>query len=136
MNTQANNKLIAEFMGLKSSPTDDSICRVPDYSGKYILNPVLSGRNYSEWADRYTDEENNTGYELGYHQLDYNSSWDWLMPVLAQIKETERNGNSDYNHLMHTTVSMLVNNGLEATYNHVVRFINWYNSVQNPPKEN
>ena len=60
----------------------------------------------------------------------YHESWDWLMPVLAQIKETERNGNSDYNHLMHTTVSMLVNNGLEATYNHVLRFIKWYNDTK------
>lgn len=57
-----NNKLIAEFMGL---PTEVF------KSGKvnYYFREFNSGSWYEE------------------HELSYNVSWDWLMPVLKKINE-------------------------------------------------
>ena len=56
MNTQENNKLIAEFMGAEKTHRHiegDIYCPVPSKNG-------------SEYADK----------------LQYHKSWDWLMPVV------------------------------------------------------
>ena len=52
---EANNKLIAEFMGLK------------EHEGSYYLPLYNSG----DWVPDV--------------ELEYHSSWDWLMPVLKKI---------------------------------------------------
>ncbi len=61
MNTQENNKLIAEFMGLEYSPKD------------------------KRWDDWFTKE--GTRVTFGSRiPLQYHTSWDWLMPVVERIE--------------------------------------------------
>lgn len=67
MNTQEiieGNKLIAEFMGL-------SYCTKHQYEGWY---------KNSEYNHRICD----------FYRLKYNSSWDWLMPVVEKIEGTKQ----------------------------------------------
>ena len=62
MNTQENNKLIAEFMGLEYSPKD------------------------KRWDDWFTKE--GTRVTFGSRiPLQFHTSWDWLMPVLEKIEK-------------------------------------------------
>jgi len=58
---EQNNKLIAEFMGVNLITIDDI---------RANKNPYISS------ADGYTKED-----------LQYHSSWDWLMPVVHRIRD-------------------------------------------------
>ena len=93
---EEQNKLIAEFMG-KNIITIDDI--------RANKNPYISS------ADGYTEEE-----------LQYHTSWDWLMPVVQKI------GDDYYNTPFDETYSKLTEQyeniwTLEDTYNAVVEFI-------------
>jgi hypothetical protein len=80
-----NNKLIAEFMGL---PTEVF------KSGKvnYYFREFNSGTWYEE------------------HELSYNVSWDWLMPVVQKIGDEN-----------------LLSIDIDRVYDRVVEFIKEYN---------
>jgi hypothetical protein len=109
--TQENNRIIAKFMGWEeqTDPTE-------------------------RWFGSFRDNNGILHKNTNTEPLLFHSSWDWLVLVLARIKETKRNGNNLYNHLMNTTISMMINNGIEATYRAVVQFIEWWNE-QNAAKE-
>ena len=87
-----DNKLIAEFMELPM--TQDFV------SGKanYYFREFNSGSWYEE------------------HELSYNVSWDWLMPVIHKIKESDL----DFDVLE-------IGLPIDETYKAVVEFINQYN---------
>jgi hypothetical protein len=103
MNTQENNKLIAEFMGL-----------------------VVSDReNYTSELHTNVDAD-----------LKYNTSWDWLMPVVEKIENlgyeffivenrVEVAHNTD--HSIETIIDLTSRSKRDATYQGVVEFINQYN---------
>ena len=107
-----SNKLIAEFMGVKS------------YEASGYTNFV-----YSEDNDR-------TEVDLSYHD-----SWNWLMPVVEKIECTtiDNDDNSDnFFNVMIEVFECNINGGeicicesgntkREATYNAVVEFINEHN---------
>lgn len=114
-----NNILIAEFMG----------CKKLD-NGKYEV-------------DEHPYEEHWQGNECDYapEYMCYDARWEWIMPVVEKIeslKEDFINGNllleSIGNH-----AKFIIDDGtriftdniggskLEAIYNAVVQFINWYN---------
>ena len=111
-----NNKLMAEFMGLKiqGHPYDLHHDWIWITVGDKTWTPVC---------------------ELDSEFL-YHSSWDWLMPVVDKIESLE-----DYDVNMYGEQTDIVewkndkyiikaNNGksrLENTYNAVVEFIKWYN---------
>ena len=61
-----NNKLIAEFMGL---PTE-------------VFKPSR--------ITNYYHREYNSGTWYEEHELSYEVSWDWLMPVINKIESDER----------------------------------------------
>ena len=90
--TTENNKLIAEFMGLPTQVFK---------SGKI---------NY---------KRNDIWFEA--HELSYNVSWDWLMPVIENI-----------DHLQHepfmSIEKALSTRSIYDTYKTVVEFINEYNN--------
>ena len=91
---EQNNKLIAEFMGL-----DTEVFK----SGKV---------NYY-----YYDKVSKQEIFLEAHELSYNVSWDWLMPVVQKIGD-------DYYNTPFNELNNKVNTWtLEDTYNAVVEFI-------------
>jgi hypothetical protein len=97
MNEQENNKLIAEFMG-------------------GALESVAV--NFKEPVQ---------GVFLHHQsQLQYHTSWDWLMPVVEKIK------NNSYEDFTLEAIKVspaytLHACDIEATYKAVLEFINWYN---------
>jgi len=89
MNKLENNKLIAEFMGLVESSI----------------------------SDKYWTEKSKEGFGQGeLFELQYHTSWDWLMPVVEKIYSIDAD------------VDFFKNISLEATYKAVIEFIKWYNN--------
>lgn len=117
MNTTENNRLIAEFMGFG-----------------------LDEKEGLHWID--TDEK--FGHETS--ELKYDSSWDWLMPVVEKIEKTEIEGDfpvvtisqglceaenvGGFNMWLREERNLypyFQGTKIEATYQFVVEFIKWYN---------
>ena len=108
-----DNKLIAEFMGVKTITIDrlKSILKQNREDG-FISTPQA-----------YTLDE-----------LKYDTSWDWLMPVVEKIESQQSEG---YNILIEGNNCWIETQGisfegmaitkLEATYKAVVQFIKEYN---------
>ena len=75
MNT--DNKLIAEFMGYKLSE-----------DGYYLLPldlPQFRNSDHGEWCSQYEVSFAERYWEISETALDYNRSWDWLMPVIRKV---------------------------------------------------
>jgi hypothetical protein len=128
MNTE-NNKLIAEFMGMEC--VHDYKSSVIDVDGKQ--------RRYDkayQWHSSYYNEEG----------LKYHKEWDWLMPVVEKIEDFQDGEIEDAMrcHLFNVTIEQcfveIINmetsetiseadgdNKMDATYQAVVGFIEWYN---------
>jgi hypothetical protein len=104
-----NNKLIAEFMGIK--PT-----KGVSHKWHYSDSPYISIN-----SDRYEEVVNAiTDYAK------YNSSWDWLMPVVEKM-----NNVPEWDEWSIGDLSIcLVSASIVDTYNEVVRFIKWYNKQE------
>ena len=102
MNTQDNNKLIAEFMGYK-----------------VVDKPkVVNGENFFEYIGE------NGNYTYCNSLLRYNNQWDWLMPVVEKCFEVTEDGQMiDIMH--HLQVA-----DKDGVYKAVVEFINQYNTEQ------
>ena len=108
MNTQENNKTIAEFMGC----------------GKDEIENI-------HWID--TED----GYGFASDELQYHKSWNWLMPVVEKIESlgyeffivedrVEVSHNTD--HSIETIIDLTFGGSKrDATYQGVVEFINQYN---------
>lgn len=114
MNTTEGNKLIAEFMG-----------------GVYYADCSRWGGNIPGYCD--SDE------------LQYHTSWDWLMPVFEKIESTKcKRYNRDYvptitigrkscviTVYFDTDFVTLGSSKIEAAWNAIVDFIQWYNDDKN-----
>lgn len=117
MKTAENNKLIAEFMGVKfHEKNQGDVYDVLEYSKTGVLHA------------RY---------------LKFHSSWNWLMPVLIKISQTELKWISldcfavFEVHESGCTIKVPEGDGwtsiafggdpVDATYFTVVEFIEWYN---------
>lgn len=158
MTTTEKNKLIAEFMGLdlinlaiNPIELNESLIKV----GKHYINTI--DKKIFECTKTAFPlvivEENEKGFycaniknckEVSFtNDLKYNSSWDWLMPVVERIESlgywinAKRNfciievfGN-DYEAKNKNTFfvnkKQWAETKLEAVYNAVVEFILWYN---------
>jgi hypothetical protein len=98
MSIEEGNKLIAEFMGLKSE-------------WKKYPNPQL---------DRLEVDKGTHWDEAKYH-----TSWDWLMPVAAKVTAMNLPNSAA---LYIAPVSLaLVRCNINDTWQSVVAFITWYN---------
>ena len=94
-----DNKLIAEFMGL---PTE-------------VFKPSR--------ITNYYHREYNSGTWYEEHELSYNVSWDWLMPVCQQIDKYLEDNIS----LIGYFDDCLRSNDIDVRYQAVVEFINQLN---------
>ena len=91
-----NNKLIAEFMEL---PTE--------VSKAGLLN--------------YYHREYNRGTWYEEHELSYNVSWDWLMPVVNEIIKSRDEQNADWD-LTDLKYALQTTN-IDMVYQAVIKFI-------------
>jgi hypothetical protein len=108
-----NNKLIAEFMEL---PTE--------FFNSGILNYYFKEFNSGAWYEE--------------HELSYNFSWDWLIPVVEKIESLrDVNGNA-YRFTIDMCNAQIEGTNIEilggafklnTTYDAVVQFINQYNKT-------
>jgi len=120
MNTQENNKLIAEFMGFQKT-------NIGWYDSEEIMPPL------SNTYDSNTFDE---------HELAFHKSWDWLMPVVEKIEDIECKETSteligyhlydveirqNVTTIHRTNIEETLGDKLFNTYNAVVEFINQYN---------
>lgn len=94
-----NNKLIAEFMKL---PTE--------VSKAGLLN--------------YYHREYNSGTWYEEHELSYNVSWDWLMPVANEIIKSRDEQNADWD-LTDLKYALQTTN-IDMVYQAVIEFIENY----------
>lgn len=101
-------RLIAEYMELVPRP----------YSGgKYAFTdtPVFhSDGNYEVVMD-----------DIAVYSK-YDTSWDWLIPVIKKIEKEERNGNSIYLYLMGSPLT----SDISYIFKRVVEFITWFNTIK------
>lgn len=102
-NTETNNKLIAEFMGVKplQSPYHWVHADV-EYEMYGVLDFIVDG----------VDEK----HFFRADELEFHKSWDWLMPVVEKIYQLD--SNADF----------FGSINLEATYKEVVGFIKQHNA--------
>jgi hypothetical protein len=110
MKTTENNKLLAEFMGIKYV-----------YDDKYIEN-IKEMRT------------NGVMFEQGYmlSELKYNTDWNWLMEVVEKIESlgvvVEIKENVCYiSPFPNNYIPELEKTKIEATYNACLSFVKWYN---------
>jgi len=94
---EANNKLIAEFMGLETPFNEISDATLYRYKG--------------------IDEKGEYQFDVELHEMRYHLSWDWLFPVVQKI------GNDYYNTPFNELNNKVNTWTLEDTYNAVVEFI-------------
>jgi hypothetical protein len=98
MNT-LNNELIAGFMNVQK---------------------VMKGR----WSTHYFTEWVEDG--LDYPELRYDTSWDWLMPVVTKIFSLDVTPSEE-----RSSINDALNDAhLPTLYVAVVDFIKWYNRVE------
>jgi len=106
-----DNKLIAEFMNLNV----------------VTINDIKRNKNpYIESADGYTIQE-----------LQYHTSWDWLMPVVEKIESDDRYDvdilqygtriTDNQKEIVNNIADISFDKKIEHTHNAVVEFINEYN---------
>lgn len=117
------NKLIAEFMGFKR---------------KEDLQGFATFKNWTIEPFGYFNDEG----------LKYHSYWDWLMPVVEKVRDSNCMISIRFNRQLNTantTIACFENKwhkdisisgvGIESTYKAVVGFIEWHNSLLPLPKD-
>ena len=107
---EANNKLIAEFMGYKLAKLYIGLAWESPYKNSVEDTFELHGRLW---------RENDSYYK-------FHTSWDWLMPVVEQCLE-KHNNLIDGRYVIDTPYSLIAQAlqavSLKETYNAVVEFI-------------
>ena len=105
MNTQENNKMIAEFMGLS----------------------IKEGVCY------YTDEDDMfpMGIEVEEPYIPYDEDWNWLMPVIQKCLIGEAEHSEDVSNLAIKNIyESICNQDISLAHKSVVEFINQYNKTK------
>jgi len=110
MNRQENNKIIAEFMGLKYY---EPFFEVTEESQMERIE-VREGKAIS------------FGYMFEPHELKYHESWDWLMSVVKKCFQTG-DDTYEWDNIMDTLFTC----DIDIVYAQVVEFINQYNESTN-----
>ena len=129
MNTQENNKLIAEFMGRPTMIWNDpDPIEGNDYRVVYFKQLCDRTALIQYGKGEYNSEAEVFLTELEDIELKYHTSWDWLMPVINKIRsmdstyEVEQVGKYDWdNEISHYEFD------LDLTYESVVEFIKQLN---------
>jgi len=120
------NEMIARFMGAR-------IFQKENYHSELI------------WWAEFPNETNPLGHDniRNLSSLEYNYSWDWIMPVIDRIEQhgflfwlqsTERASTQvTIWKGMNVVVNSISESKLQAVYNAVIQFITYYNTLQNEP---
>ena len=108
MNTEENNKMIAEFMRLELEETLEGLF----VYAKKEQSPIKLNDIRTEF------------YEV--HELKYHNNWDWLIPVMEKI--LNKADDDELIERFYEIQNVIPN--LEATYKAVVVFINQYNKTK------
>jgi hypothetical protein len=132
-----DNELIAEFMGYiyhEVADIDDSEC-----GGLYTRKDVYS--KIPILMDKYPEDDQfylSDGWEVPnvdtYIEgpLKYDTSWDWLMPVVDKVCEYRLAYPNEANEVCNLKVVVMK----EVLYKRVVNFIKWYNEQKLNPLTN
>jgi hypothetical protein len=106
METENNNRLIAEFMGIEEA-----------------YNP-----NGNDWVLKTTTPDKNGDTDIlesfKGNELQYHTDWNWLMPVVSKILTNE---NFIGYRLRENIIDSLPYGMIDDTYDAVVEFIKWHN---------
>jgi len=108
-----NNKLIAEFMKFPTQTDEVDNRTMAYYVGESIMN---------------ADNTNNENDDDVFHpdDMQFNSSWDWLMPVVIKI-----GGSQNILGAMRVLRPYSKVRNIDDTYQAVVEFIKEYNNGKN-----
>ncbi len=109
MNTTENNKLIAEFMGAELDDYEYDLYSVPE------LNPIFDDVQSGDPTAKHYYEPS---------KMKYHTSWDWLMPVINKIINTDTLAQRRQN------VYGSITPDISKSYKAVVEFIKWYNQIK------
>ena len=158
------NKLIAEFMGWEYF----------EKSKTSIEGYPFGGHDYFEetdvWIKNPTDKYREILCHYGYYNIDddlekkdlfddwcyklqFNTSWDWLIPVVEKIeslkwvdefnicydevaKGSYANILPSYKDTFNSLSTDIYTNKINAVYDVVIQFIKWFNQHNNEPKQN
>ena len=109
----ANNKLILEFMG--ELPKFNDLIKAYQYSN--LPYHAITSENYEEVLTGMAD------------YAKYSNSWDWIIPVIeccafSCVEGTQ--GEELYNKIDKALLSL----SIDTTYNAVVEFIKYYNTLK------
>ena len=106
--TEDNNKLIAEFMGMKEDEYPNDLPKSAYLFGNFMDN-----------------------------EIQYHSSWDWLMPVVGKIENLSNKIFIDTDSVIidiHHEVTPIITDckkdKINAVYEAVIQFIKYYNQQQ------
>jgi hypothetical protein len=111
MNTQENNKLISEFMGLELEETLEGLF----VYAKKEQNPIKLNDIRTEF------------YEV--HELQYHTSWDWLMPVIKKCFKIATALDISFDKMMEKyRFDYIAYGDLDESYESVVEFIKQHNT--------
>lgn len=103
MNTQESNKIIARFMGGMECICGKSDCDNIQFDSMWYAP----------------------------HELQYHTSWGWLMPVVAKCRLIVAEGKYDkVPGEMKNLIDMSICASIETVYVRVLQFIQWYNQQQ------
>jgi hypothetical protein len=83
MNTRENNKLIAEFMGYRECPM--KLYRMDD---KFESVTIYS--MYQDEDEYLTIEAGKKQVKFSPNEMEFHTSWDWLMPVVEKIEREHK----------------------------------------------
>lgn len=103
------NKLIAEFMG--ATPI----------RGEYDMYQVI---------EDIKDGENEKHFFIP-NEMEFNSSWNWLMPVVKKCRFETNHLNERFTQLDIAIQNALCNCEIQNIFETVVDFINWYDENKN-----
>jgi hypothetical protein len=105
---EEKNRMIVEFMGHEEEQTE---------SGEFV------------YAIEFQNPEKLNDIQVEFfcaHEFKYHISWDWLMPVIQEIKLSIEISDRFYEALDRLDNSLMDIN-IQQTYENVVDIIEWYN---------
>jgi len=116
-----NNKLIAEFMGrIKTFDIVDN----DTYRGEVTLSKGLIEEQIEPEISHFEDRYSVTSIAIE-ENLQYHTSWDWLMPVIKKAYNTEEV--YDMGLEFHEIACQMFEDGIEEVYKTVVHTIKLIN---------
>lgn len=108
MDKQANNELIARFMGWNPDERYEKSGNFEVWTSKEAKNAILGS------------------------YLNYNSEWNWLMPVVDKVFKSLVGITESKSFLFEGKIKeSLLKVDIKETWNWVVEYIKWYNENKN-----